>query len=413
MENQKCFGLLGRVLGHSHSPLLHRQLGDYDYRLFPTPPEELEALLRRPGLGGLNVTIPYKQTVMPYCATLSQTAQTVGCVNTLLFGDDGAIHGHNTDFGGLLALVRHIGIDFLGKKVVVLGSGGTSHTAVAVAHSQGAAAVVTVSRNGPENYQNLYRHSDADVLINTTPVGMYPSVGESPLSLDSFPQLAGLLDAVYNPLRTRLVLEARQRGIPAAGGLYMLAAQAAEASALFQQQPVEGLPLEAAYHTLLQQVRNIVLVGMPGCGKSTVGRQLANHTGRALWDTDAMVVQRAGCTIPELMAREGEAAFRRMEREAVAEAAAQTGIIIATGGGVVLAEENRHALLQNGVVFFIRRPLEQLSTHGRPLSVNLPALYEARLPLYAGFAHHEVDSRPTPAQTAEAILEVYHEDTCD
>ena len=410
---EKRYGLIGRTLGHSHSPLLHRLLGGYDYQLYPLEPQELPDFLRQPGLGGLNVTIPYKQTVMENCDTLSQTAQAVGSVNTLLFGADGAIHGHNTDCGGLLALARRTGIGFGGRKVVILGNGGTGHTAAAVARAEGAAAVVVVSRTGPDNYSNLHRHADADLLINTTPVGMYPGAGESPVSLEAFPELQGLLDVVYNPLRTRLVQEARQRGIPAAGGLYMLAAQAAEASALFQQRPVEELPLEAAYRALLGQVRNLVLVGMPGCGKSTVGRLLAQKTGRALCDTDAMVARRAGCSIPELIAREGEAAFRGLESQAVAEAALQTGVIIATGGGAVLAEENRRALLQNGVVFYIRRPLEQLSTKGRPLSVDLPALYRAREPIYRALAHHQVDSRPAPQQTAEAILEVYHEDTGD
>ena len=400
------YGLLGEKLGHSFSPQIHQALAGYNYRLLPTPPGEVEALFRRRDFKGLNVTIPYKQTVMPLCGEIDPRAAAIGAVNTVV-NRAGRLIGYNTDIDGLIYLARRAGVDVRGKKVVILGSGGTSRTARAAAKELGAAETVVVSRHGVDNYGNLSRHADAGLLINTTPVGMYPNCGAAPVSLDAFPRLEGVLDVVYNPLRTALVMEAERRGIPASCGLPMLVAQARRAAELFTDTAIPDRRLEEVIASLTAQVRNIVLIGMPGCGKSAVGRELARQLGKEFVDLDALIVREAGKTIPEIFAQEGEAAFRDLESRVVREVGARTGRVISTGGGVVTREENYAPLRQNGVIVLLTRDLEKLPKAGRPVSqrTDLRALWRQREPMYRAFADVTIDNNGLLEETAHQITE--------
>lgn len=398
------YGLLGERLGHSFSPQIHRDLAGYDYQLLPTPPEAVEDLFARRAFQGLNVTIPYKRTVMPLCDEIDPRAAAIGAVNTVV-NRNGRLTGYNTDIDGFLYMARRAGVDMTGKKVVILGSGGTSRTARAAAGELGAREIVTVSRHGEDNYQNLSRHADAQVLVNTTPVGMYPNWGQSPVSLESFPALEGVLDVVYNPLRTALLLQAEERGLPCSCGLPMLVAQAKRAAELFTGQNIDDSRAEAVLHGLREQLTSIVLIGMPGCGKTTVGRALAGKLGRTFVDLDEEIVRRAGMSIPEIFAREGEAGFRERESALVREFGERTGLVVSTGGGVVTRRENYIPLKQNGLLLHLRRDPASLPTDGRPLSqATAPEeLWRRRAPLYAAFADGEIDNNGTLAGTLEQI----------
>ena len=398
------YGLLGEKLGHSFSPQIHRDLAGYDYQLLPTPPEAVEGLFARRAFQGLNVTIPYKRTVMPLCDEIDPRAAAIGAVNTVV-NQNGRLTGYNTDIDGFLYMARRAGVDMAGKKVVILGSGGTSRTARAAAGELGAREIVTVSRRGEDNYQNLSRHADAQVLVNTTPVGMYPNWGQSPVSLESFPALEGVLDVVYNPLRTALLLQAEERGLPCSCGLPMLVAQAKRAAELFTGQNIDDSRTEAVLHGLRRQLTSIVLIGMPGCGKTTVGRALAGKLGRTFVDLDEEIVRRAGTSIPEIFAREGEAGFRERESALVREFGERTGLVVSTGGGVVTRRENYIPLKQNGLLLHLRRDPAALPTDGRPLSqATAPEeLWRRRAPLYAAFADGEIDNNGTLAGTLEQI----------
>lgn len=403
-------GLIGRRLGHSYSPQIHRALADYDYKLWELEPEELETFFRRQDFIGVNVTIPYKQAVILLLDELSETARAIGAVNTVV-RRGGKLHGDNTDFAGMAALIHRIVLSLEGKKVLILGTGGTSKTAVAVARSLGAAEVYRLSRSGRDGaltYEDAARlHADADVLINTTPGGMYPAVEGCPVALDAFPNLSGVVDAVYNPLRTNLVLQARSRGIPAEGGLYMLAAQAAYASALFRGCETSQRDIDLAYQTVRREMENIVLIGMPSSGKSTVGRALAERLGKRFADSDALVTERIGMPIADYFAQRGEAAFREREQEAVADLAATGGQVIATGGGAILRPENVTALRRSGrLVFLDRSPEKLIATADRPLASDREALrrrYEERYDLYCAAADLHIDGDGTVEETAQRI----------
>ena len=403
-------GLIGRRLGHSYSPQIHRALADYDYKLWELEPEELETFFRRQDFTGVNVTIPYKQAVIPLLDELSETARAIGAVNTVV-RRGGTLCGDNTDFAGMAALIHRIMLSLEGKKVLILGTGGTSKTAVAVARSLGAAEVYRLSRSGRDGaltYEEAARlHADADVLINTTPGGMYPAVEGCPVALDAFPNLSGVVDAVYNPLRTNLVLQARSRGIPAEGGLYMLAAQASYASALFRGCETSQRDIDLAYQTVRREMENIVLIGMPSSGKSTVGCALAERLGKRFADSDALVTERIGMPIADYFAQRGEAAFREREQEAVADLAATGGQVIATGGGAILRPENVTALRRSGrLVFLDRSPEKLLATADRPLASDREALrrrYEERYDLYCAAADLHIDGDGTVEETAQRI----------
>lgn len=403
-------GLLGRKLGHSYSPQIHNLLGDYSYVLFEKEPEELENFLKNGDFSGLNVTIPYKKEVIPYLSELSPTAQKMGCVNTVLRRSDGTLYGHNTDYFGFTSLVRHAGLSVTGKKVLVLGSGGASNTAVAALKDLGASPVV-ISRSGENNYQNLHRHTDAAAIVNTTPVGMYPNTGVSPIDLVLFPHLEGVLDVIYNPARTQLLLDAEKLGIPRENGLWMLVAQAKEAAEVFTGGKISDEVIEKIYRRLSHQMKNIVLIGMPGCGKSTIGTLLAEKLGRTLADADEKIISLAGKSIPDIFAQDGEPTFRDWETQALTELGKQSGLVIATGGGCVTKKRNYPLLHQNGYLVWLERDCSVLPTDGRPLSQanDLGKMYAVRKPLYEAFADIQVENTDTPAETVQHILNTLEE----
>lgn len=405
----KC-GLLGRKLGHSYSPQIHNLLGDYSYVLFEKEPEELENFLKNGDFSGLNVTIPYKKEVIPYLSELSPTAQKMGCVNTVLRRSDGTLYGHNTDYFGFTSLVRHAGLSVAGKKVLVLGSGGASNTAVAALKDLGASPVV-ISRSGENNYQNLHRHTDAAAIVNTTPVGMYPNTGVSPIDLGLFPHLEGVLDVIYNPARTQLLLDAEKLGIPRENGLWMLVAQAKEAAEVFTGEKISDEVIEKIYRQLSHQMKNIVLIGMPGCGKTTIGTLLAEKLGRTLADADEKIIALAGKSIPEIFTQEGESVFRNWETQALTELGKQSSLVIATGGGCVTQKRNYPLLHQNGYLVWLERDWSKLPTDGRPLSQanDLGKMYAARKPLYEAFADIQVENTDTPEETVQKILDALEE----
>lgn len=402
----KC-GLLGQRLGHSYSPQIHSQLADYSYALFEKQPEELEDFLKNGHFTGLNVTIPYKKAVIPYLSELSPVAARLGAVNTIVRRPDGSLIGHNTDHFGFRSMVEKSGLCPAGKKVLILGSGGASCTAAAVLQELGA-EVIVISRSGENNYHNLHLHTDAAVIVNATPVGMYPEVGVSPLDLDLFPNLEGVLDIVYNPARTQLLLNAEARGLTAMNGLWMLVAQAKESAEWFTGRTVPQDRIPAIHRRLKAQMENIVLIGMPGSGKSTVGALLAENLGRGLVDADTEIIRAAGKSIPEIFTESGEAGFRAIETQVLAELGKRSGLIIATGGGCVTREENYPLLHQNGTIFCLDRAINDLPTDGRPLSQRgkLEEMYRIRKPLYDRFADYTLDNNGDCSLAAEAITAI-------
>ena len=404
-------GLLGRKLGHSYSPHIHKALGSYSYTLIEREPQDLESFLRSGEFEGINVTIPYKKSVIPFCDQLSETARKLGAVNTIIRRSDGKLIGHNTDYFGFSAMVRQSGLKVSGKKVLVLGSGGASATAVAVLDAFGAGTVV-ISRSGPDNYDNLDRHSDAAIIVNTTPVGMYPNTGISPINLDLFPQLEGVLDVIYNPARTALLLDAEERGLVTMNGLWMLVAQAKESSEWFTGRLINDQAIRNIHDRLQAQMQNIILVGMPGCGKSTVGKLLSTQLEREFVDADKCIEQRAGISIPEIFNNYGESVFRKIESDVLRDLGMRSGLIIATGGGCVTKQENYRPLHQNGTIVWLHRNIEQLPTDGRPLSISqdLQRMYAMRKPLYEQFADIQVNNDNTPEMTADSILSMICEE---
>ncbi len=399
------YGLLGEKLGHSYSPQIHAQLASYPYDLYEVAPERLDAFLRTTELAGMNVTIPYKKAVIPYCKALSPAAARIGSVNTLVRRADGW-YGDNTDYDGFCYMARDFAI--AGKKALVLGNGGVSLTVQQALRDLGAREVVVISRRGPDNYQNLARHADAQIIANATPVGMYPNNGASPLDLAGFPRLEGVLDLIYNPARTALLLQAERRGIACNGGLGMLVAQAKRAAELFTGRAIADGEIERITRCLAGQMQNIVLIGMPGCGKTTLGKALAARLDRSFYDADTVLEQRAGRSIPEIFRCDGEAAFRALETQTLAELGKCSGAVIATGGGCVTRPENAPLLRQNGRVVWVKRPLDRLPVSGRPVSqrMSAAAIYAQRRDRYAAFAAYTVENDGPLAETLAKLLEV-------
>jgi len=401
----KRFGLIGRVLGHSFSPAIHAMIAPYEYKLYELEPERLDAFLRETDCDGFNVTIPYKLDAMRSCAELSERAHAIGCVNTLTRRSDGKWRGDNTDWDGFLALLGSDAETLRGRPALVLGSGGASRTVCAALKNCGIPFTV-ISRNGTDNYGNLKRHADAELIVNTTPVGMYPHNGESPVDLRKFPKCRLVLDVIYNPARTALMLQADGLDIPARGGLLMLAGQGVRAAELFLDRELPaGLAAEIA-EKIARSTKNIALIGLPGCGKSTTARALGRLTGRSVYDIDAMIEERSGKKIPLIFAESGEEAFRQLETEALAEASRQSGAIIACGGGVVTRPRNLPLLRQNSITVFLDREGD-LPVAGRPLSQGrgLAALKTERLPLYRAWAERTVRSGANARETAAKIKE--------
>lgn len=399
-------GLIGEKLGHSFSPAIHAELGTPEYALFELAPGELGPFLEKGDFDGLNVTIPYKKAVIPYCAELTGQARRIGSVNTIIRRPDGTLLGHNTDYDGFLYMLRASGAVIKGKKCLVLGTGGASLTVHAVLQDLGAGEIVSISRTGENNYQNLERHADARIIVNSTPVGMWPNTGKAPLDVSRFPDLEGVFDLVYNPARTQLLLDAERRGALAVNGLGMLVAQAKAASERFRNITIPDEVVERITADMEKQSKNLLLVGMPGCGKSSIGRRLAKALNRPLVDTDEEIVRRIGCTIPEYFSRYGEEAFRKREHEVLREFSGRSGQVIATGGGIVTRPENTDPLRENSVVIFLCREIDSLPTKGRPISQSndLHQLYARRKPLYDAVADVTIDNVYLD-KTVEEILD--------
>lgn len=409
------YGLLGEVLGHSFSKSIHNTLGDYPYDLIEVKKDELDAFMRAKDFEGMNVTIPYKESVIPYLDHIDEAAKAIGAVNTIV-NRDGKLYGYNTDFYGMARLIYHAKISLAGMKVIILGTGGTSKTAMAVAKSLGAREILRVSRSCGEDvitYEELYEsHTDADVLINTTPVGMFPNSDNSPVEIGRFSSLVGVIDAVYNPLRTPLIVEAKKRKIKAEGGLYMLVAQAVRASEIFLNTQYDERTVDKLWRRMIREKENIVLIGMPASGKSTVGRILEKKLEKRLVDTDKVIEMRAHKSIFRIFEDEGEAYFRDLEAAVIKELSAETGIIIATGGGSVLRAESVDNLKKNGRLYFIDRPLSQLiPTASRPLANNVDAIekrYNERYGIYSSVCDLRIDSNTSAPMTADKIITDYY-----
>ncbi len=389
------YGLIGEKLGHSFSGPIHESLADYTYEIKEIPGNDLDSFMRAKDFLGINVTIPYKQSVIPYLDFISEDAQRIGAVNTIV-NREGRLYGYNTDFGGMKMLIGKQGLSYEGSKVVILGSGGTAKTAKAVAYSLGAKEIITVSRRGEVNYENLLSlHGDCDYIINTTPCGMYPNTDESAVDVTLFKNLKGVTDAVYNPLKTKLSLDCERQGIKCECGLYMLVAQAVLASQIFTGEAFDvEKTADEIYGRILSEKRNIVLIGMPGSGKTTVGKDLAESLGKTFTDTDDIITDEYGC-ISDIFAQKGEAFFRDIESVAVKKVALQNGLVIATGGGAVLRQENVEYLKHNGMIFFLDRPLEDIMpTDDRPLSRDFEALkkrYEERYDIYLSACDEKIE----------------------
>lgn len=402
------YGLLGKHLPHSHSPKIHAMLGNRNYTLFEKAPEEVEEFLRQRNFFGINVTIPYKETVMPLCDCLDSIAVEIGAVNTIV-NCGGKLFGTNTDYSGFIFMCNNAGIDFSGKNVLILGSGGSSKMVRVAAKHLGASSIKTVSRSGEINYENVYDLAkDTNIIVNTTPVGMYPNVEGKPIELKKFSSLTGVVDIVYNPLCTRLLQEADSLGIKCVGGLMMLVAQAAFADKYFRDALHSGGEIVKICERIKWRLKTVIFIGMPGSGKSTLGKLVAEKLHRRFIDTDREIVARAKKTIPEIFESEGEKAFRDLESEVTKELCSRGGGVIACGGGTVIREENRAALRQNGIIIYIKRPLELLSRKGRPLSSGdgaLEKLYSERKDIYESLADITVHTGEDIQSSLDDILE--------
>lgn len=404
------YGLIGEHLGHSYSPEIHAQLADYRYELREIAPEELDAFMKSRDFKGINVTIPYKQAVMKYLDGISEQAGQIGAVNTIV-NRDGKLYGSNTDFAGMKALISKLGLDLSGKKVLILGTGGTSKTAAAVAGSSGAAQIYRVSRSGRDGAltyeQAISEHADAQIIINTTPAGMYPNVDMRPVDISHFTGLEGVIDAIYNPLRSELVQDAQEAGIPAQGGLYMLAAQGAYACGEFLSRQIAESDIECAYSAVFRSKRNIIMIGMPSSGKTTVGRAVAEKLGRWFYDTDNLVMDRMGTGLAESFLKGGADEFRSTETAVIRELAAESGIVIAAGKGSVLSRENVRALRHNGLVVFLDRPLEQIimTSDNYENKAKLKKVYAERIDIYRSCADVTIDANMSLENVTRAVLE--------
>ncbi len=413
------YGLIGEKLSHSFSKIIHNKLMGYDYTLKEIEPCKLDEFMKKADFKAINVTIPYKEDVIPYLYEISETAKKIGAVNTVV-NKNGKLYGYNTDFSGLKALIERSGIKFKDKKVLILGSGGTSKTALAVAEAMCAKTVLRLSRSGGEGlitYDDAVKyHSDADIIINTTPCGMYPDIGKSAIDINLFPKLCGVVDAVYNPLKTKLVCDAKAKGITAVGGLYMLVSQAVFAAELFTNSKIDQKKTEEIFKQLFDSKRNIVLVGMPSCGKTTVGKRLATEFSKEFIDSDLEIVEKTGKSIPEIFKAEGEKGFREIESRVIAELSLKQNCVIATGGGAVLNPRNVELLRGNGEIFFIDRPLEKLiTTDDRPLSSDRKALeqrFRERYGIYKACADITIDGSGSVEENVSLIKRYYSENSC-
>ena len=407
------YGLIGEKLGHSFSKIIHAEITDYEYELKEIAKADLDEFLKKADFNAINVTIPYKQDVIPYLEEIDETAKKIGAVNTIV-NNGGKLYGYNTDFLGLKALIEHADITIKDKKVLILGSGGTSKTALAVAEAMGAAEVYRVSRSGGEGLITYIeaesKHFDADVIINTTPCGMFPNIDGTAVDLLKFTKLSGVVDVVYNPLNTELVTKAKELGIKATGGLYMLVAQAVFAAEKFKNREFDKSEINRIYNKLFLEKRNLVLIGMPSCGKTTIGKAIASILSKEFLDSDEKIVKSNGA-ISKIFETKGEAYFRSIETDVIAELSKRQSAVISTGGGAVLNKSNIERLRRNGFIVFIDRPLEMLiTTDDRPLSSSREQLikrYNERYEIYCDSADYIVKNDCDIETVIEKIKEAF------
>ena len=400
----KTCGLLGKKLGHSYSPIIHSMLASYEYSLFEKSESELEDFLKNGAFSGLNVTIPYKKAVLPFVSEMSESVKRTGSANTIVRRKDGSLYADNTDVYGFIELVKHSKISVKGKKVLVLGSGGASAAVVSGLNSLLARPVV-ISRTGENNYNNLHLNKDAEIIVNTTPLGMYPDNGSSPIDLSFFNNLSGVIDIIYNPALTSLLLQAESLNIPHIGGLYMLVAQAKKSAELFSGEKIPDEKISRICSKLSVSMKNIVLTGMPGCGKSTIASILNRETRRPIFDSDSVIEKTYGTRPSEIITKRGENAFREIETSVLKELGKKSASIIATGGGAVTRSENYPLLHQNGIIVYIKRDIKRLATFDRPLSQNnLELLFRERAPLYEKFADVVIDNDASAEIAAKKII---------
>ena len=413
------YGLIGEHLPHSFSKEIHAKIADYIYELHEIDKDKLDDFMKAKDFIAINVTIPYKKDVIPYLSEIDENAKRIGAVNTIV-NRNGKLFGYNTDFFGMSALIQKIGLDFKGKKVAILGTGGTSNTAIAVCEALGTKQAIVVGRtakNGVITYEELYRnHLDVDYLINTTPCGMYPypdgneKIAGTAVDLSLFPNLKGVVDAVYNPLRPNFVMDAKERGLPAEGGLYMLVAQAVVAAEKFMDKTIDPSVTDRIFNEIRASKENIVLSGMPGSGKSTVGKNLAQTLNRKFIDTDEEIVKQTGKEITDIFAEIGNDGFRRIEAEVIACVSSENqGAVIATGGGAILRDDNVRALKRNGKIYFLNRPIENIvPTADRPLALDRAALearFRERYARYLSTCDREIKTVESVSETAKMISE--------
>ncbi len=409
------FGLIGVSLKHSWSVPIHKELGCSEYQLFEIPDGDLDSFFNDHSIAGLNVTIPFKKSVIPYCSSIDEFASSIGSVNTILPDGHGGLKGYNTDAYGLSFMAKRAGISFRNAKVVILGTGGTSHTAQAVSRKEGASEIVTISRTGNPNYDSLPDFSDFDILINATPVGTYPDTGISPVDLTVFNKLKGVLDVIYNPARTELLMQAEKLGIPHSNGLPMLVAQAVEAERLFTGKSIPDSEIERIISIIKKQMLNIVIIGMPGSGKTTIGRLIGELSGRRVIDIDTEIEASTGISIPDIFSESGEEGFRKIESRHLKRYGKESGLVIVTGGGSVVRSENYSPLHQNGIIYQLTRDTSLLPKEGRPisLSVDLGDLFIKRSPLYSSYRDYIIDNNGTPEAAAENMWRHFLEHSCD
>lgn len=412
---KEYFGLIGEHLSHSYSNLIHHELGCADYLHTELEKSELSSFIADTKIGLMNVTIPYKKDVMPFLDSISEDALKVGSVNTVVTDDDGRLVGHNTDVYGVLWMAENAGISLKDKKVLILGSGGASLAVIRAAQIALAREIIVVSRSGEVNYGNVSLHNDADVIVNATPVGMFPECDGKIIDLSIFEKCEGVIDLIYNPFRTNLLLQAKELNKKCTNGLSMLVSQAKRAREIYSGEKIDDGEILRIMKIIASKTRNIALVGMPGSGKSTVGKVLSEITGKELVDIDDYIVKTEGTSIPDIFKKGGESLFRSIESEAIAKACAKTGCIIVTGGGAVTVERNYAPLKRCARIYHLEREISDLARKGRPLSIgaDLNEMYRARHPFYKKFADATVAVAETPEATAKKILEDFYENSCN
>lgn len=406
------YGLLGENISHSFSPLIHKNFGDYKYKLFDMQKEEIENFIKKEDIGGFNITMPYKKEIMQYCKTISDKAKKIGCVNTVVYDEFRNLHGYNTDYDGFLYLLEKNNIDVYNKNIAISGNGSTSKTVYNVLKDLQAKSIIKISRSGDIGFKDIEKFINIDILINTTPVGMYPNCPDSLIDLENFPNVSTVIDIIYNPIMTKLLIDAYKRGLNYVNGLDMLISQGKVASELFQKKSISNELLNKTVKGIKRDNSNIIIIGMPGSGKSSIGRNLAKNLNREFIDIDKEIEKNQNMSIPNIFKNYGEQYFRNIEKEMVEKVGKLQGKVISTGGGVIIDSDNYYPLKQNGVIFNITRHLDNLSSKGRPLSQGgrdkIYKLYNERKNNYDYFKDFDIENRYFK-YTVKEIQEKYYE----